>query len=258
MANGFFWYDVMSDDTKGTAKFYTDVVGWGTEAQGNDYNLFTVKDKDGQGQGVAGFMKLPPDAKAMGVPPCWMGYIAVDDVDAAAKRVQSLGGKIHKPPQDIEGIIRFAVVADPGGAGFIIAKGLVHKDMPKFPAHTTGTVGWHELYAADGPQAMAFYEKAFGWTKSDAMDMGPMGTYQMFKTGGEFAMGGIMTKPPGMPAPPHWGFYINVPAIDAAVERVTKGGGKILNGPMEVPGGQWIIQGMDPQGAAFNLVALKR
>ena len=252
MANGFFWYDVMSNDVEGTRKFYTGVVGWGTDKQGPDYNLFTV-----EGQGVAGFMMLPPDAKRMGVPPCWMGYIAVDDVDAAARRVESLGGKIHKPPQDIEGIIRFAVVADPGGAGFILAKGLMKKDMPSFPPGTTGTVGWHELYAADGPAAMAFYEKAFGWTKSDAMDMGPMGVYQMFKTGGEFAMGGIMTKPTAVPVP-NWGFYINVPAIDAAVERVTKGGGKVINGPMEVPGGQWIIQGIDPQGAFFNLVAKAR
>ena len=96
-----------------------------------------------------------------------------------------------------------------------------------------------------------------GWTKSDAMDMGPMGVYQMFKTGGEFAAGGIMTKPPAIPAP-YWGFYFNVPALDAAVERVTKGGGKILNGPMEVPGPMWIIQGLDPQGAPFALVAPKR
>ncbi len=97
----------------------------------------------------------------------------------------------------------------------------------------------------------------FGWTKSDAMDMGPMGVYQLFKTGGEYAAGGMMTKPPAIPVP-YWGYYFNVPAIDAAVERVTKAGGKILNGPMEVPGGQWIIQGMDPQGAAFALVAPKR
>lgn len=254
MHGSFFWYDVMTTDVDGAAKFYTDVVGWGVEDApgGNGYRLFTVN-----GEGVAGLMTVPDDAKKMGVPPCWMGYIAVDDVDAAAAKVAGLGGKIHKPPQDIPGVIRFAVAADPGGAGFIIAKGLMEKTTPSFPPNTPGTAGWRELYAADGKAAMEFYEKAFGWTKSDAMDMGPMGTYQMFKTGGEFAMGGIMTKPPAVPVP-HWGYYFYVPAIDAAVERVTKGGGKILNGPMEVPGGQWIIQGLDPQGAAFNLVAPKR
>jgi predicted enzyme related to lactoylglutathione lyase len=253
MDGSFFWYDLMTTDTKAAAKFYGDVVGWGTQdaqSPASDYTLFTV-----EGQGILGLMIIPEDAKKMGVPPCWMGYIAVEDVDAAAAKLEKLGGKIHKPPQDIPGIIRFAVVSDPQGAGFIIAKGLIKdRPMPSFPANTPGTVGWHELYAKDGKTIFEFYEKMFGWTKSDAMDMGPMGVYQMFKTGGEFAKGGIMTKPPEIPVP-HWGYYFNVPAIDAAVERVTKGGGKILNGPMEVPGPMWIIQGLDPQGAAFALVA---
>ena len=252
MANGFFWYDLMTTDVAAAAKFYADVVGWGVQAQGDGYQLFTV-----EGKGMLGLMKIPEDAAKMNVPPCWMGYVGVADVDAAAAKLEKLGGKIHKAPQDIPGIIRFAVVADSQGAGFIIAKGLMDQPMPSFPPGTTGTVGWHELYAVDGKTIFDFYEKMFGWTKSDAMDMGPMGVYQMFKTGGEFAMGGMMTKPPAVPVP-FWGFYINVPAIDTAVERVTKGGGKILNGPMEVPGGQWIIQGMDPQGAFFNLVSMKR
>ena len=88
------------------------------------------------------------------------------------------------------------------------------------------------------------------------MDMGPAGTYKMFATGGE-AVGGIMTKMPEMPVPA-WGYYINVDAIDAAVARVTAGGGTVINGPMEVPGGQWIINGVDPQGAMFALVGPKR
>ena len=252
MHGSFFWYDLMTTDTKAAAAFYGDVVGWGTQAAGTpgyDYTLFTV-----QGQGLLGLMDIPADAKAMGVPPSWMGYIAVDDVDAAAATLTSLGGKIHKPPQDIPGVIRFAVVADPQGAGFIIAKGLRDMPMPSFPPNTPGTAGWHELYAVDGPTAFAFYEKMFGWSKSRAMDMGPMGVYQIFKTGGEFDAGGIMTKPPMIPVP-YWGFYFNVPAIDAAVERITKAGGKITNGPMEVPGPMWVVQAMDPQGAHFALVA---
>jgi len=96
----------------------------------------------------------------------------------------------------------------------------------------------------------------FGWTKADAIDMGPMGTYQLFAAGGP-PIGGMMTKPPQVPVP-HWGFYFNVPEIDAGVARITASGGKILNGPVEVPGGQWVVNAMDPQGAAFSLVAPKR
>jgi hypothetical protein len=252
MADKFFWYDVMTTDVAAAKKFYTDVVGWEAEDQGGPH-AYTVFKENGVGR--AGLMAVPADAK--GMPPAWMGYIAVDDVDAAAAKVKKEGGKVLKEPQDVPGIIRFAVVADPQGAGFLIAKGLMHDKMPEAAPGATGTIGWHELYANDGKAIWPFYEKMFGWTKADAMDMGPMGTYQLFKAGGKDAVGGIMTKPPQVPVA-HWGFYINVPAIDAAVDRVTKGGGKVLNGPMQVPGGGWIIQGVDPQGAHFNLVAPKR
>src|SRR5205085_9119861 len=101
----------------------------------------------------------------------------------------------------------------------------------------------------------AFYSKLFGWTKADAIDMGPMGTYQLFSTGNG-PVGGMMTKTPQTPAP-FWLYYFNVSGIDAARERVKTAGGKVINGPMEVPGGSWILQGLDPQGAMFALVGPK-
>jgi predicted enzyme related to lactoylglutathione lyase len=63
-----------------------------------------------------------------------------------------------------------------------------------------------------------------------------------------------MTKPDTIPSP-FWGYYFNVSAIDAAAERVKAAGGAIMMGPHEVPGGQWILQCTDPQGACFALVA---
>ena len=131
-------------------------------------------------------------------------------------------------------------------------------EAPKLPPNHAGTVGWRELYAADAGKVFGFYAEAFGWTKGEAMDMGPMGTYQLFKTPGATGdVGGMMTKPPGVPVP-HWGFYFIVDAIDAAAARVKQHGGKILNGPMEVPGGAWTLQCMDPQGAFFSLTAPKK
>lgn len=255
MPNSFFWYDVMTTDTKAARKFYSDVVGWTADdmsGSGHDYTVFNTHD-----QGVAGLMTVPEEAAKHGARPAWMGYIAVDDVDAAAKRLKQEGGTVHREPTDVPGIIRFAVVADPQGAGFLIAKGLTANAPPPLPVGTEGTIGWRELHASDWKAVFPFYEKMFGWTKADAIDMGPMGTYQLFAIDGR-PMGGMMTKPPQMPAPPHWGFYFNVPAIDAGAARVTAGGGKILNGPVEVPGGQWVINAVDPQGAHFSLVALKR
>ena len=253
MHGQFFWYDLMTTDTKAAAKFYGAVVGWGTEdsgVPGSDYTVFTVN-----GVGRLGLMNVPKDMA--GMRPHWMGYIAVDDVDKAAAQVKKLGGSVEREPIEIPNVIKFAPVGDPQGVGFLIAKGLVHESMPKVASDTPGTIGWHELFAQDGTTAFDFYGKMFGWTKSDVHDMGAMGIYQLFKTGGEFAVGGIMTKPEQMPAPPHWAYYINVPAIRDAAKRVTDNGGRILMGPHQVPGDLWIVQCMDPQGAAFNLLAPK-
>ncbi len=252
MPNSFFLYDVMTTDPKAAETFYRAVVGWDTQDAGaGGYTLFTVG-----GRGVAGLMAIPEDARQAGVPPCWMGYIQVEDVDDMAARITREGGKLHKGPVDVPGIIRFAVVSDPQCAGFLIAKPMSAETPPPLAADTPGTIGWHELYAAEGKSAFSFYEKLFGWTRAEAHDMGPMGVYQLFAAGG-IPIGGIMTKPPQVPAP-HWGYYINVAAIDAAAARITTAGGTIINGPMQVPGGQWIVQAIDPQGAWFNLVAPAR
>jgi predicted enzyme related to lactoylglutathione lyase len=249
----FFWYDIMTTDMKAAARFYSAVVGWGTQEQagGKEYTVFTVN-----GQGVAGLMPIPADVAQSGCKPAWLGYISVDDVDAAAAKLKSLGGTVHREPQTVPGIIRFAVVSDNQGVGFYIARGLGKEAMPEFPADTAGTIGWRELYATDGKAAFAFYEKMFGWTKADSFDMGEMGTYQLFATGSA-PVGGMMTKPPAIPQP-FWGYYFNVPAIDAAVDRVKAAGGTVMMGPHEVPGGQWIIQCKDPQDAYFALVSRKR
>ena len=109
----------------------------------------------------------------------------------------------------------------------------------------------------DAPAAMKFYSELFGWQPSETMDMGEMGQYQMFNRP-HGMIGGMMNKPPQMThVPPNWQIYFRVPDINAAVERIKTNGGQILNGPMEVPGGDWVLNGMDPQGAAFSLHAKK-
>ncbi len=253
MQGSFFWYDVMTTDTTAAEKFYRTVVGWGTVESGNpDYTLFSVGDR-----GVAGLMAIPEDARKAGARPAWMGYIYVEDVDAMAARIVEQGGKLMRPPVDVPGTIRFAVMADPHGAGFLIAKPMRSDAPPPLAQGTPGTIGWRELYAGDGAAAFAFYEKLFGWKKTESFDMGAMGIYQLFATG-DGAGGGIMTKPADMPAPPHWGYYFYVDAIDAAAARVTSGGGKIVMGPHQVPTGEWIVQCIDPQGAACAFLAPKR
>lgn len=248
----FVWYELMSTDPAAAAAFYSRVVGWKVVDAGMPmpYSLLGVGEHH-----VGGLMGMPQDAPA-GMPPVWTGYVGVADVDAAAARFQAAGGQICRPAEDIPGVGRFAVVSDPQGATLCLYTDK-SGSAPQGPAPgTPGTVGWHELLAADGAAALAFYAQQFGWTAAEAIDMGPMGTYQLFAAGGD-PIGGMMTKPPEMPVPA-WGFYFNVPAIDAAVERIESGGGKVVNGPMQVPGGSWIVNSVDPQGGMFSLVAPQR
>ena len=250
----FVWIELMTSDTKAAESFYRSVVGWGTQDAGmadRSYTLLSVG-----GAMVGGLMAIPEEARAMGARPGWMGYISVDDVDAYARRVTAAGGAVHRAPEDIPGVGRFAVVADPHGAGFILFRGSNEEGPQPAAPGTPGHTGWHELRAGDGASAFAFYSGLFGWTKAEAIDMGAMGVYQTFATGGA-PVGGMMTKTAETPAP-SWLYYFNVDAIDAAVARVKGAGGQLINGPMQVPGGSWIVQCLDPQGAMFALIAAKR
>lgn len=252
--NSFVWYELMTTDADAAETFYSDVVGWRTQDAGMPgmrYMILSVGEA-----GVGGIMTIPPNACAAGARPGWIGYIGVDDVDATAGRVKQAGGTIHKLPEDIPGIGRFAVVADPQGASFVLFRGSSEQPPERPAPGVPGSPGWHELHAGEWQSAFAFYADLFGWTKAEAVDMGAMGTYQLFAAGAE-PIGGMMTKFESVPAP-FWLYYFTVDAIDAAADRVTGRGGQVLQGPHEVPGGMWIVQCQDPQGAMFALVGPHR
>jgi predicted enzyme related to lactoylglutathione lyase len=250
----FVWYELMTSDTLAATSFYRSVIGWdaqNSEVADRSYTILSMGPVM-----VGGLMPIPPEARAMGAGPTWLGYVGVDDVDNCAAGVTAAGGTVRRAPADIPGVGRFAVVADPHGATFMLFRGSSeHVPAPAAP-EAPGHIGWRELHAGDGAGAFAFYSDLFGWTKADAIDMGPMGVYQLFAAGGA-PVGGIMTKMPDTPAP-FWLYYFNVEAIDAAVTRVKNGGGKVVLDPHEVPGGSWIVQCVDPQGAMFAMVAAKR
>lgn len=246
----FVWYELCTNDPAAAAGFYERVVGWKTTdsgVAGTDYGIFSIGERP-----VAGVMTLP--AGQMPPRPTWFGYIAVDDVDAKAAEIAAAGGRVFKPPQDIPSIGRFAVMIDPQGAVFQLFKGAGEPPPPP-AAMQAGSVGWHELHTSDWNKGWRFYEDMFGWTKDTALDMGMMGTYQLFKTSGS-PCGGMMTDP-GL-SQPYWLFYFVVDDIDAGVERLTAAGGKLLFGPQEVPGGAWVINAEDPQGGVFALVGMRK
>ena len=244
----FAWYELMTTDMEAAKAFYTDVMGWGAweaSVPGRPYILFTT------GKAVVGgLMGLPEEARSTGVRPAWIGYVGVNDVDDAAGRVERLGGVVHVPPTDVANISRFSVFTDPQTARLALFKWLgAAQEQPAEP-DAPGHVGWRELLAADGEQALAFYSELFGWQKADD-DIDESATYQLFSAGGE-TIGGMVTKPETIPAP-FWLFYFNAGDVDAAAQRVKAGGGRIVEGPIEVPGGSCMVWCEDPQGGVFAL-----
>jgi len=244
----FVWYELMTTDAEAAKIFYADVVGWGlrdASMSGAAYTLFTAGEI-----AVAGLTGLPPEARRMGAQPRWMGYVSVDDVDAATDRLKGLGGTVYVPPTDVPDVSRFSVVADPQMATLTLVKWLHPGQEQPAALISPGHVGWHELSAVNWEGTFAFYTELFGWQKADA-EVGSMGTYQLFSAAGQ-TIGGMSNKPPTVPMP-FWLYYFNVGDIDAAAERVKAGGGKILEGPLEARGGNRIVRCMDPQGAMFAL-----
>ncbi len=250
------WYELLTSDPKGAMAFYPEVVGWKTQAwETGDYTMWV-----GSQGPLGGVNQLPEAAKAMGAPSYWQANIQVANVDESVAKVKALGGKVYVV-EDVPTIGRLAVIADPQGA--VVALFTPITEMAAHDLAKPGEFAWHELYTTDYKAAFEFYSAIAGWEKIAEHDMGPMGVYLLWGREGK-QLGGMMTMPPGMKTPdgravpPSWMYYVTTEDLDAALARAKGMGARVLNGPMEVPGGQRIVQLMDPQGAAFALTTLPK
>lgn len=249
----FVWYELLTTDPKAALAFYTEVIGWKTEPFGGDNNYMMFVGSQGA---VGGVTVLPEIAKKMGASPYWQANVEVANVDETVAQVKALGGRIYVT-ENVPNVGRFAVIADPQGA--VISVFTPASDMKSHDITKNGEFSWHELYTTDHEAAFAFYNKIVGWERLGEFDMGAMGKYLLWGRNGQ-QLGGMMTKPKdmktpdGREVPPSWMCYITTEDLDAALGRAKAKGARVLNGPMEVPGGQRIVQLMDPQGAAFALV----
>jgi predicted enzyme related to lactoylglutathione lyase len=242
------WYELMTTDPAAAEAFYTTVVGWTASAfagAGQPYTMFNRAPDTP----VGGLMGRPEGVDA---PPFWAMYVGVPNLEEANARVKQLGGNECTPVISVPEVGRMQMMTDPQGAAFYIYEPASTDVGPEGPGNV-GEVAWIELMTTDAPAALEFYRDLFGWQPSEAMDMGPMGKYHMFNRP-HGMIGGMMNKLPEMAqVPPNWGFYFRVADLDAATARVKANGGQVLNGPVEVPGGDRIVNAMDPQGAAFSL-----
>lgn len=246
----FVWYDLMTTDTEGAKAFYSAITGWTTRKWSDEYETWLAGERP-----IGGLMTLPEEARRAGAPTHWLAYVAVDDVDATLKKAEALGAKVFVPTKDVPNVGRFAILADPQGAIFALFTPAQAGSMP-VDDETPGHFNWAELNTTDWQSAWKFYTALFGWTKTRSMDMGPeLGEYFMFSKGSEKSLGGMSNVATMMQAPAHWLHYVQVRDTDEAVKLIADKGGKVLNGPMEVPGGQRIAQCMDPQGGFFAIVS---
>ena len=243
----FAWYELLTTDVAAASDFYGKVVGWGAMDGSTPELAYTVLTA-GEVP-VGGLMELPEEGRRQGATPRWVGYVAVDDIDATASQIRRRGGAVLLPPTD-SNIGRVSVVADPQKATFALVEGLTYGPQQPGGLDELGHVGWHELLAQDRSRIFDFYGELFDWQKdsgeTDATDF-----YQLFSSAGQ-TIGGMLTKLPSVPQS-CWLYYFNVDDIGMAAKRVNDAGGRILQGPIELTDGCWIARCADPQGALFAL-----
>lgn len=257
----FIWYELLTDNSAAALTFYTAILGWQATDSGQpgmDYRILNAWDEDiGEWRGIGGLMQLTAEMRQNGARPVWLGYIGVDDVDRTVANITAAGGKSRVPPTDIPDVGRIAMVTDPQSTPFYVMRGISSETSLAFASDKprVGHCAWNELVTSDPEAAKAFYFKEFGWTKDGEMELGPMGSYEFIRHNG--VIGAIMPKPKEMPMP-MWHYYFRCADIDLAIDAITHNGGQILHGPDEIPGGDFILKGFDPQGALFALVGSRK
>jgi predicted enzyme related to lactoylglutathione lyase len=251
----FIWYELMTPDAEGAKAFYDAVVGWSFGESAAEYQGYRMINAPGGGF-AGGVLPLTAEMQQHGGRPAWLGYLYVENVDQAVSAIEAAGGKSLMPAADIPNVGRIAMVADPQGAPLYIMKPNPPADNPDaesdvFSPDKVGRCGWNELQTSDTDAARRFYGDQFGWGSDEYMDMGEMGYYRFWDHNGR-RIGALFDASNGQP--PHWRFYFRVPSINAAKETAEQKGGTIHMGPHQVPTGDWVVIGSDPQGAEFALV----
>ncbi len=248
------WYELMTGDPLAARRFYAAVVGWQIDEkppEGSTMDYRMISAGDGL---VGGVFTLTADMRQHGAHPCWMMYLGVDDVDRSVAAITAGGGSTLMPAWDIPDVGRIAMVADPQGAPFYVMRGASDEASTACAPDRPGHGAWHELHAKDGAAAADFYLQHFDWQLARSADMGPMGVYRVFSSAGR-DLGGIMSD--AQFPRPAWLLYFRVDGIDRAAARIVEAGGRVINGPMEVPGGGWIVAATDPEGVMFALTGTR-
>jgi hypothetical protein len=239
----FIWHELATADVERAKAYYARLFGWRYEVMDGAAGTYTVIHAGERG--IGGMVPA-----AAGAPSQWTAYVTVDDVDAAVRRGKRARGKVVVPPSPIPGYGRFALLTDPSGAPVMpfIPEG---PDQPEPVPPPRGTVCWNELYTHDAAAALKFYQAVFSWGHG-TMDMGPAGTYHLFKRAGK-DVGGMMELPAA--ALPHsvWVPYFVVASVDGSFATAIEHGATQRLPPHTAPEvGRFAII-VDPSGATVGL-----
>jgi uncharacterized protein len=248
----FCWYELGTRDIAAALKFYTELMNWGTASHDmGEYGTYYIFQQNGQDVS-AGYQMCGQQFE--GVPPHWMPYVWVDDVDAAVAKTAEMGGKIIAPPMDVPNVGRMAFIQDPQGAHLAIFTGDEHQGAARL-APKPGTFSWTELLTTDAAGAREFYCRLLDWTYEE-VPMGPGMMYTVFQVDGKPSAGMMqMFSPQFEGVPPNWLSYVSVADCDAAVARSTELGAKIIMPPQDIPNTGRFSVLQDPTGAVFAFIA---
>lgn len=245
------WFELSTSDQNAAKTFYSNLFGWeiADNPMGPDmvYTIFKLG-----GQDAAACCTLQPEQKAMGVPPNWAVYIAVENADATVAKITNAGGKVVMAPFDVMDLGRMAVVSDPAGAVFCLWQPGLNTGTQV--GNEMNTVGWIELTTTDEKQAAKFYGDVFGWkvTNGKGAAAGPE-DYGHIENAGAM-IGGIPPASMRDPnAPPNWMIYVEVPDVAATTDKAKSLGANVFMGPMDIGENGTISVLSDPQGAVFAL-----
>lgn len=246
----FCWVELGTSDAEGAKAFYTQLFGWEyvDSPAGPDmiYTMLKLNGKD-----LGGLYRMPDEMTSQGIPPHWLSYVSIANVDETAAKAKSKGATLLKEPFDVMTVGRMAVVQDPTGAVFALWQAGTHKGAGIY--NVPGSFCWNELGTTDTKKAGDFYSAIFGWDR-DVHNFGM--EYTVFKNGDRDAGGMFQITPDMGNVPPHWLVYFAVDDCDASVGKASQLGASVVKPPADIPGvGRFSIL-LDPQRAAFAIIKL--
>jgi hypothetical protein len=244
------WVELSTPDQAAAREFYAGLFGWGFDdndmGEMGHYYIATF-----EGSELGGVGGQPPGMD--GHPAYWGVYLAVDDVDATAAKVEPAGGKVEAGPFDVGEAGRMAAIQDPTGARVGLWQAGETKGTQR--ANEPNTPTWNECVTGDPAAALTFYGAVLGMG-GEPMDMGGSGTYTVLTDVNGRQVGGCMDLamlPDGIP--PHWNVYFNVTDVDSSVAAAEELGGATVVPAMDVPGVGRMAMIADPQGANFYVMS---